>query len=153
MAKKKKNRKKKTTSTVDIAILTLILISVLLSVLIYTKSGITGVIGVKLNEILGGMMGIIKYVLPIGTFAIAIKLASEGKEEITSKLIQYCITIVSLTIVFSVIQISTGELKISKEVPEIIRDAYTLGSQGKGGGLESGEQSALSGIHGKPLLH
>lgn len=131
MAKKKKNRKKKATSTVDIAILTLILISVLLGVLIYTKSGI---IGVELNQIFGGIIGIMQYVLPIGTFAIAIKLASEGKEEVTSKLIQYCITIVSLTIVFSVIQISTGELKISKEVPEIIRDAYTLGSQGKGGG-------------------
>ena len=94
MAKKKKNRKKKATSTVDIAILTLILISVLLSVLIYTKSGI---IGVELNQIFGGIIGIMQYVLPIGTFAIAIKLASEGKEEVTSKLIQYCITIASLT--------------------------------------------------------
>ena len=53
----------------------LIISSILLAVLIYTKSG---VIGVKLNEILGGMMGIMQYVLPIGIFVLAIKLACEG---------------------------------------------------------------------------
>ena len=41
MAKKKRRyKKKKTTSKLDIAVVTLILLSVLLGVLIYTKSGI-----------------------------------------------------------------------------------------------------------------
>ena len=71
MAKKKRRyKKKKTTSKLDIAVVTLILLSVLLGVLIYTKSGI---IGVELNQIFGGILGIMQYVLPIGTFAIAIK--------------------------------------------------------------------------------
>lgn len=132
MAKKKRRyKKKKTTSKLDIAVVTLILLSVLLGVLIYTKSGI---IGVELNHVFGGIIGIMQYVLPIGTFAIAIKLASEGKEEITSKLIQYAIAIVSLSIVFSVFQVSAGELHANKEISEVVKDAYNFGAEGKGGG-------------------
>lgn len=79
-------------------------------------------------------MGIMQYVLPIGTFVIAIKLASDGGEELSSKLIQYVIAIISLSIVFSVFQISSGELQSSKELSELVKDAYYFGSQGKGGG-------------------
>ena len=79
-------------------------------------------------------MGIMQYVLPIGGLAIAIKLASDGREEITSKLLQYGIAIVALSIVFSVFQISSGELDSSKEISEVVKDAYYYGSQGKGGG-------------------
>ena len=133
MAKKKRRykKKKKATSNLDIAVITLIVLSILLAVLIYTKSG---VIGAKLNEIFGGVLGIMQYVLPIGTFAVAIKLASEGREGITPKLIQYGIAIISLSIVFSVFQISSGELQSSKELSELVKDAYYFGSQGKGGG-------------------
>ena len=132
MAKKRRYKKrKKTASRLDIAVVTLIVLSILLAVLIYTKSG---TIGVKLNEILGGIMGIMQYVLPVGGLAIAIKLASDGKEEITSKLVQYGVALVSLAIVFSVFQISAGELDSSKEMSEVVKDAYYYGSQGQGGG-------------------
>ena len=132
MAKKRRyKKKKKTASKLDITIIGLIAFSILLAVLIYTKSG---VVGLKLNEILGGMFGIMQYVLPIGVFAIAIKLASEESEEITSKLVQYFIAVVSLSVVFSVLQISSGELSYTKELSETVKDAYFLGSQSKGGG-------------------
>ena len=132
MAKKRRYKKrKKTASRLDVAVVTLIVLSILLAVLIYTKSG---TIGIKLNEVLGGIMGIMQYVLPIGGLAIAIKLASDGREEITSKLVQYGVALVSLAIVFSVFQISAGELDSSKEMSEVVKDAYYYGSQGKGGG-------------------
>ena len=115
----------------DVAVVSLIILSILLAVLIYTKSG---VVGVKLNEILGGMVGIVQYVLPIGIFVIAIKLASESNEDLTPKLIQYGILLVSLSIVFSVFQISSGELSTNNELSEVVKDAYFLGSQSKGGG-------------------
>ena len=58
MAKKKRYKKKKSTvSKADVTVVVLIIISILLAVLIYTKSG---VIGAKLNEILGGMLGIVQ---------------------------------------------------------------------------------------------
>lgn len=132
MAKKRRyKKKKKTASKADVTVITLIVLSILLAVLVYTKSG---VVGLKLNEILGGMFGIMQYVLPIGIFALGIKLASEENEDLTPKLIQYTITIVSLSVMFSVLQMSSGELAISKELSETVKDAYFLGSQSKGGG-------------------
>ena len=82
----------------------------------------------------GGIMGVMQYILPIGFFAIAIKLAVDEGEELNGKLIQYGVAIISLAIVFSVFQISSGELQSSKELSELVKDAYYVGSQGKGGG-------------------
>ena len=130
--KKKKNTKsRKKASKLDLAIIILIMLSLLVGALIFTKSG---VIGLKLNEVLGGMFGIMQYIIPIGMFAIAIKLACEERETLTAKLIQYGIFIISLSVLFSVIQVSTGELQSSKELSEVVKDAYYLGSQSKGGG-------------------
>ena len=127
MAKKRRYKKKKTVaSKADVTVVVLIILSILLAVLIYTKSG---VIGIKLNEILGGMLGMVQYILPIGIFVIAIKLASIGSEELNPKLIQYGILLVSLCITFSVFQISAGELQNNKELGEIVKDAYLLGSR------------------------
>ena len=132
MAKKRRYKKsKKTASKLDLAVVVIIMLSLLLGVLIYTKSGI---VGVKLNEILGGMFGIMQYVLPIGGFAIGIKLATDGRDTLVSKLIQYAIFVVSLTVLFSVIQISSGELQSEKDLSEVVKDAYYIGEQSKGGG-------------------
>ena len=67
----------------------MILISILLAVLIYTKSGW---IGEHLSPMLGGVIGWIKYIIPIGIFSIAINVACEkDKQYTTSKLLQYLI--------------------------------------------------------------
>ena len=127
--RKTKRTTKKRASNIDLTIVALIILSILLAVLIYGKSG---VIGIKLNEILGGMMGIIKYVLPIGIFAIAIKLACEDNEYITSKIMQYTILIIGSAVLISVYQINTGELTIlDKDISEIVKDAYSLRSTRK----------------------
>lgn len=135
MAKRKyKKRKatkttKKRASNIDLTIVALIILSILLGVLIYGKSG---VVGIKLNEILGGMMGIIKYVLPIGIFAIAIKIACADNEYISSKLIQYTILLISFSVLMSVYQINTGELTIlDKDLSTVVKDAYNLRSTRK----------------------
>lgn len=75
-----------------------------------------------------------QYILPIGIFAIAIKLAVDEGEELKSKLIQYGIALICLSIMFSVFQVSSGELQSSKELSELVKDAYFLGTQSKGGG-------------------
>ncbi len=76
----------------------------------------------------------IQYILPIGIFAIAIKLASEERNEITSKLVQYAVLLISLCIILGVFQMSSGEITSSKDLSEIVKDAYFLGSESKGGG-------------------
>lgn len=122
---------KKQASRLDLAIVVLFILSILSAVLIYTKSG---VIGVKLTEILGGLMGIIRYVLPIGIFAVAIKMACEDRDELAYKLAQYAIFLVSIATLMSTFQISSGELIPTKDITEVIKDAYTIGTTGVGGG-------------------
>ena len=145
MAKRKRRyqKRKKTTSKMDMAVVILIVVSILLAVLIYTKSGM---IGTKLNEILGGVFGIVQYILPIGIFVIAIKIASNGNDEFKMKLIQYGILIIALSVVLSVFQISSGELQTNGELSEIVKDAYYLGTQNKGGG-------AIGAVGAVPLVN
>lgn len=118
-------------SNIDLTICILIVLSILLGFLIYTNSG---VIGVKLNEILGGMMGVTRLLLPIGILGVAIKLACTDNEYVSSKLIKFCVLLISISVIMCVIQISSGELIPSKEISESLKDAYYNGSQGKGGG-------------------
>ena len=149
MAKRKTKRKsntraKKRASNTDLVVVGLIILSVLLCVLIYGKSGI---IGIKLNEILGGMMGIIKYILPIGTFLIGIKIALNDDEYLTSKLTQYAVLLISIAVLMTAWQINSGEMTIlDKNMQTIVKDAYSLGMQDKGGG-------ALGAILATPLAN
>ena len=79
-------RSKKKSNKLDLQVVTLIIASILLGVLIYTNSGY---IGEHLSPILGGIMGWIKYIIPIGTFAIAMFIASdEDRESFTKKVMQ-----------------------------------------------------------------
>ena len=131
--KKKTNKKaKKRASNMDLAVVAIIILSILLCVLIYGNSGI---VGVKLNEILGGMMGIIKYILPIGTFLIGIKLALDDDEYLTSKLTQYTVLLISVAVLMSAWQINSGVMSISnKTMQTVVKEAYNLGTQDIGGG-------------------
>ena len=141
--KRRYQKRKQQTSKMDMAVVILIVVSILLAVLIYTKSGM---IGTKLNEILGGIFGIVQYILPIGVFVLAIKIASNGNEEFKMKLVQYGVLLIALSIVLSVLQISGGELQTNGELSSIVKDAYYLGSQSKGGG-------AIGALGAVPLVN
>ncbi len=133
MAKKRKYTKRKNSkaSKENLNIVVLIIVSILLGFLIYTRSG---TIGMSLNELLGGMMGVSRLLLPIGILGVAIKLACADNEYVTSKLVKFGIVLISISVVMSVIQINSGELSAGKEISEAVKDAYYIGSQGNGGG-------------------
>ena len=133
MARSKRGRKKQKKISLDVAVVSMIIISILLAILIYMKSGF---IGEHLSPALGGIMGAIKYILPIGTFAIAISLAcNKEKEYLSTKLLQYTVFLVCISIMLSVFQISAGNINISKDVNEIVQQAYSLGERNIGGGI------------------
>ncbi len=138
-----KRMTKRKASKIDMTVVILIVVSILLAVLIYTKSG---VVGAKLNEVLGGMMGIIQYVLPIGIFAITIKIACDENDGLSSKIIQYVIFIISIAVLMSTFEISTGALTTNKELSEVVKDAYSLGASGTGGG-------AIGAVIAVPLVN
>lgn len=127
-----KRTKQKRASNIDLAVVVLIILSLLFGVLIYTKSG---VVGLKLSEILGGMMGIVRYILPVGIFAVAIKLASIETDELSSKIAQYVIFLISIAVLMGTVQIAGGELISTRDLSEVVKDAYQIGAtRGTGGG-------------------
>ena len=116
----------------NLSVIGTIIFSVLLAVLLYTNSG---EIGQKLNEVLGGLMGVLKYILPIGTFAIAIKMACKEEEDyVTKRLVQYAILLICIAVIMSVYEISTGNLETVGDMSQNLRKAYTLGVNNQGGG-------------------
>ena len=63
-----------------------------------------------------------KYIIPIGTFGIAIYLAYDDKKYITSKLIQYIAVIVCIAAVMNIYQISIGRIDPNQECGELMRN-------------------------------
>ncbi len=128
----KRGRKKQPKVSIDIAVVGMIIASLLLAILIYTKSGF---LGETLSPMLGGIMGIIKYIIPIGTFAIAIYLAYDKKDYLYTKLLQYGIFLICIAVIMSVFQISAGTISISNDFSKIIDEAYYYGARDIGGGI------------------
>lgn len=127
-----KRSKKKNRTMLDLQVVTLIIVSILLTILIYTKAGY---IGQTLSPILGGIMGWIKYIIPVGTFAIAIFLAcDEDKDNFMKKILQYAVFLLCITTIITVIQISQGKLSTANGFEEAIKQAYYNGSKNIGGG-------------------
>lgn len=124
-------RKKQNKINIDLAVVSMIIISILLTVLIYTNSGY---IGQTLSPLLGGIMGWMKYIVPIGTFVIAINLACEKKETLSPKLVQYGVFLLCIAAIMSIYQISKGTIDTSKEFGDVLKQAYDLGQKNIGGG-------------------
>ena len=130
MARGRRSRKNKT--KLDLQVVTLIVASILLAILIYTKSGY---IGETLSPILGGIMGWIKYIIPIGTFTIAIFIAKEqDKDDFVKKIIQYAVFLLCITTVITVMQAYREDIYIDGKFEEVIEKAYYLGTKNEGGG-------------------
>ena len=140
--RKSKGRRSKKVST-DFGVVITIIFSILLTVLIYTESGY---IGIMLSDFFGGMFGIIKYVLPIGSFAVAIKIACKNDDGyISSRIFQYSLLLIFIAVILSVYQICNGQINIEQNISDIVKDAYALGANNIGGG-------ALGTIAAVPLF-
>ena len=153
--KRKTNKKQQNKSKLDIEVVALFVLSILLAVLIYAKSGI---IGENLNIVLGGIMGWLKYILPIGTFIMAIYMVidEEQKESFAGKIVNYTVFLICLMSIMTIYQISKGSLKISYEFQTLVSRAYELGSQNIGGGAIGAviaiPASKLLGMWGAAIL-
>ncbi len=130
MPRGRKNKKRN--KLIDMQVVILMIASILLGILIYTKAGY---IGETLSPILGGIMGWIKYVIPVGTFAMAIVVAcDEDKEAFSKKIIQYAILLLCITTVMTVIQVSEGKINLDNGFEDAVKQAYNEGMENSGGG-------------------
>ena len=130
MARKKK--KKTSIPGIDTTVVALLILSVILSVLIYKQ---TGLIGEKLSPILGGIMGIMKNVIPVGTFILAIIVACKKGNSIGKKILQFVVFLVFLASIFSIYLISNNDIVPNdRKFEDVISEAYSIGENGRGGG-------------------
>ena len=134
-------RRKKTTKKIknsfkinnEVAIVILIFAGILSGALIYLKSG---VIGQNLSNFLGGIFGIVKYILPIGFIAVAISLVQNKKDYVTAKLIQYAIIISCVCTILSIYEVAiTKSLYMNQTLQNVLEKGYYLGTLNKGGGI------------------
>lgn len=141
MAKKRKySRKKKKNNNLNLIVVGTILLSVLLVVLIYAESGY---IGEALSGFLGGIMGWLKYLLPLGTLAIAISIACKDNEYFSSKIMQYILLLFFIAVVASIFEIVNGKIDINKSMSEIMKVAYSNGAISSSGGGAIGTLAAV----------
>ena len=147
MAKRGRRTKKQNKLDINVAVVFMLLISILLAILIYTKSGY---IGEHLSPILGGVMGAIKYIIPIGTFLIAIYMTTEDKDYLISKLIQYGIFLICIATMLSVFQFSNRTFHENEDFSTVVSDGYERGTQNIGGGaIGTAIAYALIGLLGE----
>ncbi len=129
-SKNKKTKSNQTSKNIHIVIL--MILSVLSAVLIY---GQAGYIGEHLSPALGGILGWIKFIIPIGIFAIAISIASNKREIMSTKLFELLVFLVCISAIFSIYQISNKVIDINDGLSKNVEIAYDLGTKNVGGGV------------------
>ncbi len=127
---RRKTKKKNKVASIDVEVVILIISSVISAILIY---GNQGNIGQTLNSFLGGIIGWIKYLVPVALFLLAIYLVCEDKEYMVKKFLQTVLILTCVAIIMTIIQMPSETLK-NGEYWNIVSKGYTLGTQNKGGG-------------------
>ena len=128
----KRGRKKRTKVNLNVLVAILIIASIALAVLIYTNSG---AIGENLSPFLGGIMGYVKYILPVGIFVMAIYIAYQGENNWGIKIIQFSLMLLAISIIMNVYQISKNSINFEgEEFQNIVKASYDLGAKNIGGG-------------------
>ena len=141
MAKRGRKKKKQINQNVFVAVM--ILASILLAVLIYTNSGF---IGEHLSPFLGGLMGYIKYILPIGLFILSLYIAYQGETSWGKKILQFSLILLCISIIMNVYEINQGNIIITgRDFQNVLSQFYDLGADDIGGG-------AIAAIITMPLI-
>lgn len=131
MAKRRNKKKSKNkVSNIDLEVIILIISSIISAILIY---GNQGDIGHTLNSFFGGIIGWIKYLVPVALFLMAIYLVCEDKDYMTKKFLQTALILTCIAIILTIIQMPEVSLK-SGDYWDVVTHGYTLGTQNKGGG-------------------
>ena len=146
-----RKRKRKSTSpakgfaglSFEMVIMIMFLVGILLGVLIYTNAG---QVGRFVSPLFGGLVGIIKYVIPVGIIVIAISLIREERAFVTTKITQFIIFILCVTTIMHINQFSKINMANNVTFEEIVNEAYNIGTMNQGGG-------AIGAIVATPLIN
>lgn len=129
---KRGRKKKKQQVNINVVVAVMIIASILLAVLIYTNSGF---IGEHLSPFLGGIMGYIKYFLPVGVFILAIYIAYQGETSWSKKIAQFSALLLCIAVIFNVYEIYQGNVVTeNRSMENVMKQFFELGANGAGGG-------------------
>lgn len=129
----KKAQEERDNRKLNIMVCILILIAIILAVLIYSKQGY---LGKTLSPALGGVLGFIKYLIPVGLFGMALYIAHDRDTKYsTTKLFMFFIVLILIDCVLACYQISKGTINVDKPMDMVLLKAYDLGSLDIGGGV------------------
>ncbi len=124
------SRKKSNQVNIDLLIIGLAILTLLSFILIY---GQKGTIGQTLSPALGGIMGLVKYILPVTLLGLTVSIA-KAKQNVTSKFIEWIVLFACVCGALSVYQISKGYISADLEFNSALEVAYDLGTRNIGGG-------------------
>ncbi len=127
MARKRRRQSKKSGFKLndDIAVVLLIIVGITLAILVYGNSGY---MGNMLNEVLGGLFGGFKLLVPIIPFVWVLYMISKRKEDLKHKLIPSGILIVCFMIMSTLFQILGNRLEYNVSFSEVLDRAYYIGT-------------------------
>ena len=125
MPRGRKSKKKQEQKKLNITVAILIVLSILLAVLIYTKSGY---LGQTLSPALGGVLGYIKYLVPIALFAFSLYIAyDKDTKYYLPKIVMFFFILVFIDVIFSCYQISKGNIEYpNDEIMKSIQNTLVL---------------------------
>ena len=123
--------KRRAPMNIDIVVISLIILSILSAVLIYSNAG---ALGSTLSPVLGGLMGVIKYVIPVGIFVIGIYMMKEDNDYLFYKVVEYIVFLFSIAAILHIYHFSKLQLADSVTFEEIVSAAYRFGMSNQGGG-------------------
>ena len=129
--KRRKSKAKKSSKNIDLAVVSCFVLGILLTILIYAE---TGELGKLISPVLGGVIGVIKYILPLGIIGIGISLAKNDKDYLFSKVCQYIVFLSCVAAMIAIFQVSKGNLNLEVEFSDVLQRAYELGTKNIGGG-------------------
>lgn len=117
-------QKKKKNSSIDLAVIGCFVIGILLMILIYAE---TGTVGEVLSPVLGGIIGKVKYIIPLGMIGISISLVKNDKDYLFTKICQFLVFTACIAAMMSIYQISKKTaLTMDMEFSTILERAYEL---------------------------
>ena len=129
-----RGRKKKTeTRKLNITVMVLIVLSIVLGVLIYAKGGY---LGDNLSPALGGVLGFVKYAIPVAIFVISLYMAHQKDTKYyIQKLIMFFAVLLLIECVMSCYLFSEGTLNANDDATNLFKRAFDLGTKNIGGGV------------------
>ncbi len=131
--KEQRKREKELQRKLNITVMVLMVISIILAILIYTKSGY---LGKTLSPALGGVLGYIKYLIPVGLLCMALFIAYERDTKYYStKITMFFVVLVLVDVILACYQYSKGNIDVNGPIESALSRGYELGTTDIGGGV------------------